>query len=118
MMHDGFWKYTQMSLKMQFCKPDDMLRMYLDPDKTRNKFVKNPRKFKTYGKFVEYRNGNVVAQLNSGQLVEVPIYYTILDNPESVILHKEAQTKEDIWEKAQVAINDDIVGFEIEKQNS
>ena len=62
--------------------------MYLDPDKTRDKFNKNKRQFKTWGRFVRYDHGNVVATVKNGktgELVEVklPIYYAIPDNPEA-----------------------------------
>ena len=68
------------------------LRMYLDPDKTRNKFIKDKRQFKTWGRFVKYDHGNVVATVQTkikkkGIIEEkevnvtVPIYYCIRDNP-------------------------------------
>ena len=77
-MNNGMWNFQE----------GQWLRMYLDPDKTRDKFHKNKRQFKTWGRFVRYDHGNVVATVKNGktgELVEVklPIYYAIPDNPEA-----------------------------------
>ena len=87
--------------------------MYLDPDKTKNKFDKNRRKFKTYGIFKEYRHGNVVATLDNGKDVEVPIYFTIPDKPENHPVINNFRNKSD---KIIAALNDEIPGFDEDKK--
>ena len=81
-MNNGMWDFQE----------GEWLRMYLDPDKTRDKFHKNKRQFKTWGRFVRYDHGNVVAKVKNettGKDVEVtiPIYYAIPDEPQPDI-HK------------------------------
>ena len=97
----GMWNY----------KPGDWLRMYLDPDKTRNKFDKNRHQFKTFGKFVAYKNGNVIAELRGTEKkkVEVPIYYTIPDDPNNHINGLPLRKEEDIIKNA---AQQNIEGFE------
>ena len=97
-----------------FKKGITKLRMYLDPDKTKNKFDKNRRKFKTYGIFKEYRHGNVIATLDNGKEVEVPIYFTIPDKPENHPIINKYRNKSD---KIIAALNDEIPGFDEDKKN-
>lgn len=99
----GMWNYK---------KDVTELRMYLDPDKTKNMFDKNRRKFKTYGLFQEYRHGNVVAKLRDGRIVEVPIYYTIPDTPTDVERHPNAARESNPDAKCVKALKDKIPGFD------
>ena len=104
-MKEGFWNY----------KPNvTELRIYLDPDKTKNMFDKNRRKFKTFGLFQEYKHGNVVALLRDGRKVEVPIYYTIPDAPEKHPITNIIRNKN---EKVIAALDDDIPGFDKSNEN-
>ena len=89
-----------------------ILRMFLNPDKTKNKFDKDRYTFKTYGTFVEYKHGNVVARLKDGRMVEVPIYYTIRDTPNDFIKHPAANTRRHTADKDTTALKDEIEGFE------
>ena len=110
-------KRKQMEAGMWSYKVGQPLRMYLDPDKTKNKFDKDRHRFKTIGQFVKYRHGNVVAQLLDGKKVEVPIYYAIPDNPYDAKTHPNAKGIKDEKAKCKNALDDEIVGFEIEPQN-
>ena len=83
------------------------LRMYLDPDKARNKFQKNKRQFKTWGKFIKYGHGNVIAKVqtkikNKGKIEEkevneiVPIYYCMRDTPKKEIRKLPLEQQEEV----------------------
>ena len=106
-MKAGMWSYT-------FGQP---LRMYFDPDKTKNKFDKDRHRFKTIGQFVRYRHGNIVAQLLNGKEVEFPIYYAIPDNSYDTKTHPNAKSIADEKAKCVNALEDEIVGFEVEENN-
>ena len=105
-------KLKQMKAGMWSYKKGQSLRMYLDPDKTKNKFDKDRHSFKTYGEFVEYRHGNVITKLKDDKKVEVPIYYTIADNPNDEKIHKSAKRERDEKKKSIKALKDEIEGFE------
>ena len=101
-MKDGMWSYI-------YGQP---LRLYLDPDKTKNKFDKDRRRFKTICQFVEYRHGNVVVQLLYGKKVEVPIYYAIPDNPYDTKTHPNAKEIKNEKANCKNALGDEIEGFD------
>ncbi len=59
-------------------KPNQRLMLHLEYGKTRDKFKKRRRQFEHVGTFIEYRNGNVVVQVDApiNKVIEIPIFYT------------------------------------------
>ena len=58
-------------------KPGDRIRIHLEYSKTNQLFDKRRRQFDREGTFIQYINGNCLIQLDKGQKIEVPVYFTI-----------------------------------------
>lgn len=70
-------KRKQFGYGLYTYKPGDKLRIHLEYAKTSDRFMKRRRQFDTEGVFISYVGGNVRVRLENGNIIDVPIYFTL-----------------------------------------